>query len=132
MTRKPPVAQEPQPPAQPARSGFRFHPLTWAGLALVVLFLVLCGFDNTAIRWWLMLPLAGAGSAILLRQVRHAVGLERKVCLWGFWILLGLLVLRDLRMSQKLADLYDKMQEVSRNVNDAYRSFETFMNGKPR
>jgi hypothetical protein len=109
-----------------------FRPLTWAGLGLGVVFLVLCWFDNTAIRWWLMLPIAGAGSAILLRQVKHTAGLERKVCLYGLCALLGLFVLRDLRMSQKLADLYDRMTEVNRTMGGAYKSFESFMNGKPR
>lgn len=116
-------------PTTPIRT---LHPPTWTGLALGLLFLVFCFFDNTAVRWWLMLPLAGAGAGIFLRQMKAAAGFERKVCLWGFWIILGLFVLRDLRMSQRLADLYDRMAEMNKSMGDAYKSFESLMNGKPR
>lgn len=115
-------------PSPPVRPDFRFHPLTWAGVLAGTAFIVLCRFDNTAIRWWLILPLAGASAALFLLRARTAAGLERRVCLAGFWVVLAVFLLRDVRLSQKLADLYDRMEGIKGKV----RSFESFMNSTPR
>ena len=104
-------------------------PATWLGAACTVAFLVFCQFDNTVIRWWLMLPLAIAGGALLLWRRRRALGSEARACTLLLGLLLALVVLRDIGLSRKLAELYDKMNQYKTQVNELSGALDRFFNG---
>ena len=104
-------------------------PATWLGALATLAFLVLCQFDNTVIRWWLMLPLAIAGGALLLWRRRRALGSEARACTLLLGLLLALVVLRDIGLSRKLAELYDKMNQYKTQVNELSGALDRFFNG---
>ena len=106
-----------------------FSPATFAGLALLALFAVCTQIDTCAVRWWLMLPLAAAGGGLLEVRRRNATGPEARVCAIGFWLLAALVLLRDVGLSRKLAELFDKMAEFNRNMNDAGIHLNRFFEG---
>ena len=81
---------------------------TWGGLGIGVLFLILL-CTSLAVRWWLMLPLGGAGLIIFWKQRTTASdkrGTEAMVCLVGFALLALLLLLRDMYLSHKMTEMY--------------------------
>ena len=102
---------------------------TVLGVLATVAFLVLCQFDNTAIRWWLMLPLAAAGGALLFLRRKHAPVWESRICTLTLCILLALVVLRDIGLARKLAELYDKMQSYKTQYHQATSEFRRFFEG---
>ena len=61
-------------------------PATWLGALATLAFLVLCQFDNTVIRWWLMLPLAIAGGALLPMLYGHLADVSGQQ--QGYWVML--------------------------------------------
>lgn len=106
-----------------------FSPATFAGLALLVIFAVFTQIDTCAVRWWLMLPLAAAGCGLLEVRRRNATGPEARVCAIGFWLLAALVLLRDVGLSRKLAELFDKMAEFNRNVGQMGLELNRFFEG---
>lgn len=106
-----------------------FGPATWLGLALVVLFLVLLPIDACVVRWWLMLPLALLAGWTLEARRRNSIGLEARICAGAFWLLAALVVLRDVGLSRKLAELFDKMAEFNRNMNEVGINLNRFFEG---
>lgn len=94
-----------------------FSPATGIGFALLVLFLVFCNIDAYAVRWWLMLPLAAAGSGLLFWRRQRAQGVEARLCAIGIGLFLALVVLRDIGLSRKLAGLLDKVNQYKSEVN---------------
>ena len=104
-------------------------PVTWLGAAGVVAFLVFCQFDNTVIRWWLMLPLAAAAAALLLWRRPHAPAGEARVCAVLLGLLLALVVLRDIGLSRKLAELFDKIESYKTQFHQATSEFQRFFEG---
>ena len=124
------------PPAPAPAPQNRIRPILraipWAtvlgGLATVA-FLVLCQHDNTVIRWRLMLPLAAAGGTLLLWRRRRAPVWEARICTLTLCVLLALVVLRDVGLSRKLAELYDKMQSYKTQVDQATSEIRHFFEG---
>ena len=106
-----------------------FSPATFAGLVLLVSFAVLTRFDTCVVRWWLMLPLAAAGCGLLEWRRRGAIGLEARVCRAGFWLLIAFFLLRDIGLSSKLAELFDKMAEFNRSLNEVGVDLNRFFEG---
>ena len=106
-----------------------FSPATFAGFALLVLFAVFTRIDTCVIRWWLMLPIAAAGCGLLEWRRRGATGLEARVCRAGFWLLIAFFLLRDIGLSGKLAELFDKMAEFNRNLNEVGVDLNRFFEG---
>ena len=95
-----------------------FSPVTFAGLALLVIFAVFTQIETCVVRWWLMLPIAATGCGLLEWRRRNATGLEARVCRAGFWLLVAFFLLRDIVLSSKLDELFYKMSEFNRNLNE--------------
>ena len=106
-----------------------FSPATGVALACLLAFLVCCQIDAYAVRWWLMLPLAAIGGARFGHRRRRAAGAEAKICTAGLVLLLALVVLRDIGLSRKLAELFDKMQHYKSQVDEATSEFRRFFEG---
>ena len=106
-----------------------FSPATVLGLLALVLFAVFCNIDTTAVRWWLMLPLAAAGGGLLLWRRTRAAGLEARLCSLGCALLLALVVLRDIGLSRKLAGLLDTMEQYKSQINKASTALDRFFQG---
>ena len=106
-----------------------FSPATFAGLALLVLFAVFTQIETCVVRWWLMLPIAAAGCGLLEGRRRSATGIEARVCAIGFWLLAAFVLLRDVGLSRKLAELLDKMAEFNRNVGEMGIELNRFFEG---
>ena len=106
-----------------------FSPATFAGLVLLVSFAVLTQVETCVVRCWLMLPLAAAGCGLLEWRRRGAIGLEARVCRAGFWLLIAFFLLRDIGLSSKLAELFDKMAEFNRSLNEVGVDLNRFFEG---
>lgn len=106
-----------------------FSPATYLGWILLILFLVFCQIDAYAVRWWLMLPLAAIGCALLLWRRKRAAGLEARLCTLGFGLLFALFLLRDIGLSRKLADLLDTVNGYKTQVDQAASEISRFFNG---
>ena len=98
-------------------------------IGATVAFLVLCQYDSTVIRWRLMLPLAAAGGTLLLWRRRRAPVWEARLCTLLLGLLLALVVLRDIGLSRKLAELYDKVEGYKTQVHQATSEISRFFNG---
>ncbi len=88
-----------------------FATTTWAACILGGLFVLFLFFEATTIRWWLMLPLAIASFVLFHIQRGQTSGLEKKVCDWGYWIVLVTFILRDMCISGQLVAAYQRMTE---------------------
>ena len=106
-----------------------FSPATALGLLALVLFGVFCTIDTTAVRWWLMLPLAAAGCALFLWRRTRAAGLEARLCSLGVALLLALVVLRDIGLSRKLAELLDTLEQYQTQIDEATTAIDRFFQG---
>ena len=106
-----------------------FSPATALGLLALVLFTVFCNIDTTAVRWWLMLPLAAAGGGLFFWRRTRATGLEARLCALGLALLLALVVLRDIGLSRKLAGLLDTMEQYKSQINKASTALDRFFQG---
>ena len=103
--------------------------LTLLGAGATLAFLILCRYDNTVIRWQLMLPLAAVGGALLLWRRRRAPVWEAWVCTLTLGLLFALLVLRDVGLSRKLAELYDKIEGYKSQYHQATSEIRRFFEG---
>lgn len=106
-----------------------FSPATGLGLLATILFLAFCRIDAYAVRWWLMLPLAAAaGGLFLWRRQRGSVA-ESRFCTLGLCLLFALVVLRDVGLSRKLADLLDTVNGYRSQVDQANAELNRFFHG---
>jgi len=103
---------------------------TLAGFVLIGLFLYFCKIDEYAVRWRLMLPLAAVAGGILYWQRKSVSGIESWICTAGLCILVALFLLRDIGMSNKLAELLDKMTQYKSQVNQMSSELNHFF-GRP-
>jgi hypothetical protein len=94
-----------------------------------VLFAVFTQIETCVVRWWLMLPIAAAGCGLLEGRRRSATGLEARVCTIGFWFLAAFLLLRDVGLSRKLAELFDKMKELNNQMGQMGLELNRFFEG---
>lgn len=127
------MANDPVPAPAPQKTVWTIlKAIPWAtvlgGLAALA-FLVLCQHDNTVIRWRLMLPLAAAGGALLLWRRKRAPVWEARICTLTLCVLLALVVLRDIGLSRKLAELFDKVNGYKTQINQATSEISRFFNG---
>ncbi len=106
-----------------------FSPATGLGWVLLVLFIVFCRIDAYVIRWWLMLPLAAAAAGLFLWRRKRASIVESRLRTLGLCLLLAFVVLRDVGLSRKLAELFDKMQSYKTQVDQATSEIHRFFNG---
>jgi len=102
---------------------------TLLGVLATLAFLILCRCDNVVIRWQLMLPLAAVGGAVLLWRRRRAPVWEARVCTLTLGLLFALLVLRDVGLSRKLAELYDKIEGYKSQYHQATSEIRRFFEG---
>ncbi|WP_139164002.1 hypothetical protein [Desulfoluna spongiiphila] len=94
-----------------------FNPLTFAGVGLILLFVILCFIGGLSIRWWLMVPVAVAGVALLMKQKTESTGLELQVCTYGIWAMVAVFLLRDIMMAHQVATVVDGFSDVMNNFN---------------
>lgn len=99
---------------------------TLVGFALIALFLFFCRIDNYAVRWRIMLPIAAASGGLLYWRYKRAPIVESRVCAAGLCILVALFLLRDVGMSKKLAELLDKVNKVTTQINQMGSEFNRF------
>lgn len=104
-------------------------PATYFGLVLVVLFLIFCKIDDYAVRWQIMLPLAAVAGGLLYWRRKYAPILESRICTVGLCILVALFLLRDIGMSNKLAELLDKVNQCTTEVNQFSTELNRFIVG---
>ena len=128
METTPPPAPAPTPQDRIRRILKAIPYATVLGGLATVAFLVLCQHDNTVIRWRLMLSLAAAGGALLLWRRRRAPIWEARLCTLLLGLLLALVVLRDIGLSRKLAELYDKVEGYKTQVHQATSEISRFFN----
>ncbi|HCR12223.1 MAG TPA: hypothetical protein PKD41_10085 [Solidesulfovibrio sp.] len=86
-----------------------FSPLTLAAMALGLLFVVFMFIEATTIRWWVMLPLALVSFAFFNIQRGQTEGIEKKVCCWGYWLIIVAFLLRDMCLSGQLVAAYHRL-----------------------
>jgi len=110
----------------------KFHVLSLVGLGLAAVFLVFMFVDALNFRWWLMLPIAGAGGFVLYRQNTDTRGFENKACYYGLIVLAVLFVVRDISMANryrgstmanapvtsKLVSIQTKLDSITEKLND--------------
>ena len=106
-----------------------FSPATAIGFVLLAAFLVCCQIDACVIRWWLMLPLAAMAGALLLSRRRRAPAVEARTCTVLLVLLLALVILRDIGLARKLAELYDKVQSYKTQYHQATSEIHRFFEG---
>ena len=102
---------------------------TYLGWIALVLFLFFCRIDAYAIRWWLMLPLAAAAAGLFLWRRKRAPAAEARCCTLGLCLLLALVVLRDIGLSRKLAELFDKVAAYKTQIDQAAGEISRFFGG---
>jgi len=88
---------------------FHLHTLLGAGLSII--FLVFCFIITLAVRWYLMIPIAIGSAYLLFSRKDNSTGLEKKVCTYGLWVIIGLFIVRDIYMSNKLALIVNAASE---------------------
>jgi len=86
-----------------------FAPLTLTACGLGLLFVIFLFFEATTIRWWLMLPLALVSFYLFHIQRGQTSGVEKKVCCWGYWIVIVAFLLRDMCLSGQLLAAYQRL-----------------------
>jgi hypothetical protein len=86
-----------------------FSPVTWAASGFGFLFVVFMFFEATTIRWWIMLPLALLSFLLFHIQRGQTEGFEKKVCCWGYWIVILAFLLRDMCLSGQVMSAYHRL-----------------------
>jgi len=85
----------------------KFHYLTFVGLGLIFVFIIFCFITDIVVRWWLMVPIFIGSVAVLLKRKNQSLGLEKKVCIYGIWVIIVIFIIRDILISHKIAILLD-------------------------
>ena len=99
----------------------KFHPLTFVGVGLIFVFVIFCFITDLAIRWWLMVPIAIGSAALLFKRKKEASGLEKQVCFYGIWTIIGVFILRDIVMAHKVASLIDGLRGAAQEFQNMFR-----------
>lgn len=92
---------------QSACAGCKMGPVTLTAAGLTLLYVVFMFITGVMIRWWVMLPLGFVAFFLFRLQRGQVEGLEKKVCDWGYYVVIAGLVLRDACLSSRLAGVYD-------------------------
>jgi len=72
-------------------------------VALVLsLLMILFTFTWVNLEWAIMLPMGAAAAYLLYRQREETEGLEHHFCRYGFYVVLAVLLLRDIGLTQDL------------------------------
>lgn len=79
-----------------------FELMSLVGLGIVVVFFLFMFFDVFNLKWWIMLPLAGAGGFLLYRQKSETKGFEKNMCFYGLVALIIFVVGRDINITNQL------------------------------
>jgi hypothetical protein len=88
---------------------------TWAGVGLAVLFLVFMFFEQLNYRWWVMLPLGGAGLYVLGKQWYGSgdrKGMDARVCFFAFVVLALMVVYRDALLAEMMLDRMETVKGI--------------------
>ncbi len=85
----------------------KFHPLTFAGLGLILVFTIFCFLEGLTIRWWLMVPIAIGSGYLLYKRHQESTGLEKQVCFYGLWTMAVIFILRDIAIVHMIASFVD-------------------------
>jgi len=88
----------------------KFDPLTFVGVGLIFIFLIFCFIYNLTVRWWLMVPIAIASVVLLNKRKNESSGIEKQVCIYGKWVIIGIFIIRDIVISHKIAAILDFFQ----------------------
>ena len=99
------------------------------GVLATLAFLILCRYDNAVIRWQLMLPLAAVGAGLLVWRRKRAPVWEARTCTLLLAVLFALVVMRDVGLSRKLAELYDKIESYKSQYHQATSEIRRFFEG---
>lgn len=94
-------------------AGCAISPATLAAVGLTGLFLIFMFVTGIMVRWWIMLPLGFVAFFLFWLRRGQAEGREKTLCTWGFWIILGLMLLRDACLSSRLAGIYGAVEKVA-------------------
>lgn len=94
-------------------AGCKMGPVTLTAAGLTLLYVIFMFITGVMIRWWVMLPLGFAAFFLFRLQRGQIEGLERKVCDWGYYVIIAGLVLRDACLSSRLAGVYDAVTAVA-------------------
>ena len=112
-------------PLQTENSDFQqklsgFHQNTLIALGLAALFIVLCFINTTVIRWWLMVPLALGAGYLMFNRFQQSDGDEKKVCLYGLWVISIAFVLRDIYLAHGIATFADGMNNMAHQLQNMF------------
>lgn len=99
----------------------KFHLLTFGGVGLILVFIIFCFITDLAIRWWLMVPIAIGSATLLFKRKKEASGLEKQVCIYGIWTIIGVFILRDIVMAHKVASLIDDFSDSAREFQNMFK-----------
>jgi hypothetical protein len=99
----------------------KMSPSTLVGVGLIILFFIFCFIVDLAIRWWIMVPIAAISVYLLYNNQKKTVGLERKFCIYGIWIIISLFILRDIVMSYKMASLIDSFRATAKDFQNIFK-----------
>ncbi len=86
-------------------AGCKMGPVTLAAAGLTLLYLVFMLITGVMVRWWVMLPLGFAAFFLFRIQRGQVEGFEKKVCDWGYYVIIAGLLLRDACLSSRLAGI---------------------------
>lgn len=99
----------------------KMSPTTLVGVGLVILFFIFCFIVDLVIRWWIMVPIAAISIYLLYNNQKKTAGLEKKFCIYGIYIIIGLFILRDIVMSYKMASLIDSLRETAQGLQNMFK-----------
>ncbi|MGB2925365.1 MAG: hypothetical protein WBB82_08690 [Limnothrix sp.] len=79
---------------------------TYIGIISQLIFLIFCFNEEIILVWLIMIPLALLSAGSLQWSREKTKGLEKEICTYGLWSMLVFFMLRDIRISQVLIDIY--------------------------
>lgn len=97
----------------------KFDLMSLIGLGIVVVYFLFMFFDVFNLKWWIMLPLAGAGVFLLYRQRTETRGFEKSMCFYGLIALIVFVVGRDINITNRLDTMIEqtaKVNEIQENI----------------
>jgi hypothetical protein len=98
----------------------KMSPSTLVGIGLIMLFFIFCFIVDLVIRWWIMVPVAAVSVYLLYNNQKKTVGLERKFCIYGIWIIIALFIFRDIVISHKMASLIDGLRSTAKDFQNMF------------
>ncbi|WP_176630052.1 hypothetical protein [Desulfolutivibrio sulfoxidireducens] len=94
-------------------AGCKMGSLTLTAVGLTLLYVIFMFVTGIMVRWWVMLPLGFVAFFLFRMQRGQTEGFEKKVCDWGYYVIIAGLVLRDACLSSRLAGIYGAVSEVA-------------------